>query len=117
MDPAADVEELIYAYRVPREIMEVALPVLALTAPSLTRATQTLTCIHSEPLPWPLGSEVGPAPLAEIRPLGQPPAIKDAELESAASPASEPPSMTAALSVGEALVLARMRGLDLSEAL
>src|SRR5581483_1161394 len=30
----ADVEELVHAYRVPREIMEVAVPVLALTAPS-----------------------------------------------------------------------------------
>src|SRR5581483_8490856 len=32
----ADVEELVHAYRVPREIMEVAVPVLALTAPSIT---------------------------------------------------------------------------------
>jgi DNA helicase IV len=71
---------------------------------ALTRATRTLTCVHAEPLPWPLGEQ----PVA-------PPVLPT---EAAPVPVAERPEPAgASLSVGEALVLARMRGLSMSEAL
>jgi DNA helicase IV len=224
--PGAEIEELIHAYRVPREIMEIALPVLALTAPSitaprpfrdgdqppafaqvdrdereaeavrraqaahlsggsaaiiapqslietlrselrasgfnfgdaeqgelattielldpnaskglefdhvvlvepaaiireaaggdghrdlyvaLTRATRTLTCLHAEPLPWPLGGR-------PLQPRGDEVAQAVGEPEPIA-PQPSPAPPVAAISIGEALVVARMRGLDAAEAL
>jgi DNA helicase IV len=83
---------------------------------ALTRATRSLACVHAEPLPWPLGeAELRPPSGEEPTPAtdsGGPP------VEPEAAPA---PSLTAAggltLSEGEALILARTRGLDLDEAL
>jgi hypothetical protein len=101
---------------------------------ALTRATRTLTCIHAEPLPWPLGGQHVPSPVV---PADAPPAPvpgteatlveeqaveEPAILEQVAGPAAErPPESEVAsdplLSIGEALVLARLRGSSTSEAL
>jgi hypothetical protein len=112
---------------------------------ALTRATRTLTCVHAEPLPWPLGEhELGaPAaarpPAAELDPEPQldPQAMPSLELdlepeleldrpepdgvpEPELAPVPEPAQAGAPgqiVSVGEALVIARMRGMSTSEAL
>jgi len=76
---------------------------------ALTRAMRTLTCLHCEPLPWPLGEGDQPAlsgPDAEAALEQQPPPP---------IPVVSPPG--ASLSVGEALVLAGIRGIDLEQAL
>lgn len=83
---------------------------------ALTRATRSLACVHCEPLPWPLGQHAAPTT----------PAIQDAVGTTAAEPpTAESPTLVAAggepappvISLGEALVLAGLRGIDLDEAL
>jgi hypothetical protein len=77
---------------------------------ALTRATRTLTCIHSEPLPWPLGDQHAIPPAARLK--GVSTSILEAEPLGTRGDAPSAP-----ISVGEALVLARMRGMDVAEAL
>jgi len=74
---------------------------------ALTRATRSLVCVHAEPLPWPLGSERGGHAAAE---KAAPNSIAEPD------PNSEPVAALE-LSLGEALVLAQVRGLDLENAL
>jgi hypothetical protein len=110
---------------------------------ALTRATRTLTCIHAEPLPWPLGDQdLGrPAPQARVTELDEAPEPEPApapEHEPASAPEHEPgveeeaegplseapvaveqgaASAMPPISIGEALVLARIRGMSIPEAL
>lgn len=80
---------------------------------ALTRATRTLVCLHAEPLPWPLGGQA-------LSPRGAdtPSEAPDPEpIVAETNRILTPPQPAHDLSVGEALVLARMRGLDLAEAL
>jgi DNA helicase IV len=75
---------------------------------ALTRAMRSLRCVHSEPLPWPLDEHVEePDGLVETL---MPPVAPQSETPSNGATASE-------LSIGEALVLARLRGLDVTQAL
>jgi DNA helicase IV len=82
---------------------------------ALTRATRTLTCLHAEPLPWPLGTQ----PFTSRR--DDEPGVlaaHSAEHDAGSRPAAPARSPNATdVSVGEALVLARMRGLSMAEAL
>lgn len=77
---------------------------------------RTLTCLHCEPLPWPLGAQSREAPSSPA-----PSAVEEAVSDGASSPEiiveADEPARTPDISVGEALVLARMRDLDLDEAL
>lgn len=78
---------------------------------ALTRATRTLTCVFSEPLRWPLALAIRDGSpttttLAAPAPEAAPP---EAPREVSAA--------TASLSIDEALVLARRRGVDAREAL
>jgi DNA helicase IV len=74
---------------------------------ALTRATRSLACVHAEPLPWPLGS---------LRQIPEERPAREIELLSPEAGATVGPSAPA-ISLGEALVLAQVRGLDLSGAL
>jgi hypothetical protein len=88
---------------------------------ALTRATRTLTCIHSEPLPWPLGEDVPTPtePAVVVQAAEQPEPVQQA-LASANGSEQLPttlPAVSVELSLAEALTLVQMRGLDLGEAL
>jgi DNA helicase IV len=80
---------------------------------ALTRATRSLVCVHWEPLPWPLdGGLIPEPPLSASLPSSSDvePMLPDSKRGTTAPAAPE-------LSIGEALVLAQMRGLNLDEAL
>jgi DNA helicase IV len=77
---------------------------------ALTRAMRTLTCVHSEPLPWPLGETRPEPPAGGKDDRAGATEVPDLAVDTAA-PA--PPS----LSVGEALVLGRLRGISVDETL
>lgn len=83
---------------------------------AVTRAMRTLTCLHCEPLPWPLNAQAIPS-----RPAAEPVIAAPAEAPAPPvqpAPKPQPPQAApAALSVGEALVLARLRGIELDHAL
>jgi DNA helicase IV len=88
---------------------------------ALTRATRTLTCVHAEPLPWPLDdSAVAPATPLRLVPSEDGSGVESTELEPAvepepyeSGPATEPePPLPLTVSVDEALVLASLRGVD-----
>lgn len=80
---------------------------------ALTRATRTLTCVFSEPLRWPLSiyARDGSAPPTVA--VSREPEQEEALVDSA--PEARPASTD--LSIDEALVLARRRGVDAREAL
>lgn len=77
---------------------------------ALTRATRTLTCLHAEPLPWPLGDHPIAATTADKH-------IPQPESEPASPSSPRTAGAEPIVSVGEALVLARMRGRSMAEAL
>lgn len=76
---------------------------------ALTRATRTLQCLHAEPLPWPLGDQ-------ELPPRGDE-AMRAVSDRNRITPQTSLAPPVAGISIGEALVVARMRGLDAAEAL
>jgi len=74
---------------------------------ALTRATRTLTCVHSEPLPWPLGDHpTEPAPSTS--------GVTASHSDSAHGAAG---GAQVHLTLGEAIALAKLRGLDVQEML
>jgi DNA helicase IV len=79
---------------------------------ALTRATRTLICVHSEPLPWPLGARQ-PEP---TRPKVTE-AVSQVELTGERMPPAPSSTKLTSISVAESLTIARMRHLDIDQAL
>jgi DNA helicase IV len=81
---------------------------------ALTRAMRTLACLHCEPLPWPLGQQDTTAkPQRQDVELLVRDGSEPVENGRVSAPAESPP----AVSVEEALVIARLRGIGPAEAL
>jgi hypothetical protein len=78
---------------------------------ALTRATRSLTCVHSEPLRWPLAlAKEGDGGDSRRKPTAP-------HTREVVASVTTPNGDSARLSIEEAFVLARMRSLDSAEAL
>ena len=76
---------------------------------ALTRAMRTLACFHSEPLPWPLGQVDRPS-VPEPVAAPEDPAIEQVESLNGGSDAPR-------ISLGEAFILASLRGMEAERSL